>query len=523
MPPKERDIEIQDSPLGEPAVAVAAIETGVVVENGRIKSGRLAGLSMWQAIFVVSWPVLVESLLNSLVGVTDTTLSAAVSRDAADGVAAASYFLWIVSLFPIALGVGATALISRAAGKGRLAVAQTVVGQCFTLSFVAGAIGTLVALVAAPIVSSRFNLKDQAHHDAVTYIRLVALAAPMQTFVSVGIACLSGRGDSLRPLLIMILINVVNILASFALSGVEIAYATTDAAGGAVRHVLIANPFPFHMGVAGISLGTVAAWTFGALAMFFVLLRGAHGVRLRARRMRLHWHTVRRLLRIGLPNLLETFGMWSGNFLVILLVGLMNQPGLLGAHIITVRIEAFSFLPGFAMSLAAATLAGQYLGAGSPALARQAVLRCLAVAAAMMGVAGLVFVCLGRQIAGVFSQQPEHLAIVPTLLIISGVSQPVFAVSIVFRSALRGAGVTGAVARITWISIFAIRLPLAWLLSGVDLPLPGGHVIPNPAPLQRLGIHPLSGFWIGLCVELSIRGILFTIEFVRGNWTKARV
>jgi len=520
---KERDIEIQDSPLGEPAAAIAAIEPGAGLEGGRIKSGKLAGLSMWQAIWVVSWPVLVESLLNSLVGLTDTALSAAVSRDAADGVAAASYFLWIVSLFPIALGVGATALISRSAGKGRLAVAQTVVGQCFTLSFIAGALGVLVAIVAAPIVSSWFNLKDQAHQDAVTYIRLVALAAPMQTFVSAGIACLRGLGDSLRPLLLMILINVVNIVASFALSGVEYAYATTDPSGAAVRHVLVGNPFPFDLGVAGISLGTVAAWSVGAMAMFAMLVRGAHGVRLRTRRMRIHWHTTRRLLRIGLPNLLETFGMWAGNFLVILLVGLMHQPGLLGAHIITVRIEAFSFLPGFAMSLAAATLAGQYLGAGSPHLARLAVWRCLGVAAAMMGAAGVVFVVFGRAVTGIFSQQPEHLEIVPTLLIISGVSQPVFAVSIVFRSALRGAGVTGAVARITWISIFAIRLPLAWLFSGVDLPLPGGLTIPNPAPLQRLGMHPLAGFWVGLCAELTIRGVFFTIEFVRGNWTRARV
>src|SRR5436190_14699395 len=115
----------------EGPVAVAAQPPRALPEgalpDGRIKSGRLAGLSMGTAIWVLAWPILIESFLNSLVGLTDTLLSAQLSEAATDAIGGASYLLWFVGLVVQSIGVGATALISRAVGGGRLAVANAAV------------------------------------------------------------------------------------------------------------------------------------------------------------------------------------------------------------------------------------------------------------------------------------------------------------------------------------------------------------------------------------------------------------
>ncbi|MDX2114232.1 MAG: MATE family efflux transporter [Planctomycetota bacterium] len=510
-------IEVQDTAIAEPAPATAAVDETL------IRSGKLAGMSMWGAIWVLSWPVLLESLLSSLMGVVDSTLSAGISADAADAVGGAAYFMWFVALVSIGLGVGATAMISRSMGRGRLGIASAVVGQCTTLGLVLGVLVAGITAVMAPTVATWLGLGPGAHRLAVVYIYLCAAGVPLQTFVQVGISCCRGAGDSFRPLMAMLAINIINLVLSFLLSGVDLAVAAKGPDGSTVRRVLLENPVSWDMGVAGVALGTSIAWAIGAVVMLWMLIGGVHGVRLRARRLRPHWHTVRRLLRVGLPNVAETFGMWLGNFLVILMVGLMREPGMLGANVITVRIEAFSFLPGFAMSLAAATLVGTYLGAGSVELARRAVLRCLWIACGLMATCGLSFVLFGRQIAGLFTQQAVHLERVPVCLAVAGLAQPVFAVSIVFRSALRGAGDTSSVAWITWISIFGLRLPMAWLFSGVDLPLPGGGLLSNPSPMQAMGVHPLTGLWIGLCLELCIRSLLFTAAFMRGNWAHKKV
>lgn len=504
------------APASHPAAADIAAD-------GRIATGKLAGLTMGSAILVLSWPILIESFLNTLVGLTDTVLAAGLEngRAATDAVGAASYLLWFVGLVIMAISIGATALVSRAVGAGRLAVANAAVGQTLLLSVVSGIlVAAMIALIARP-VAVLYQMDERATHDFVTYLRIVSIGVPMMSVTFCGIACIRGAGDNISPLLAMIVINIVNIGTSWILSGVDLTRAVVID-GQIHTRTILENPFTFDMELGGIAAGTVIAQTVGALLVVAMLIRGGSGVRLIRRRLRPHVHTMMRLLRVGFPNFLETLGMWAGNFAVILIVGALGAPGLLGAHIVTIRIEAISFLPGFSMGVAAATLAGQYLGAGRPDLARKSVMVCTIIASIFMGFMGALFVFVPRQITGLFTPLPEHLDVVPTLLFITGLAQIPFAISIVLRQGMRGAGDTTAVMWITWITTYGIRLPLVYLLSGVEIPMPqwlGGGVIPAP-----FGFEPsLARIWVGLCIEVVLRAIFFWARYLTPGWTRQRV
>lgn len=506
---------------GQLAKGPAAIDR----RTGQIRAGRLAGLTMWQAIFVLSWPVLIESFLNAMVGLVDTTLAAGVSEAATDAIGVASYFQWFIGLIGMSLGIGATAMVSRAMGKGRIAAANAALGQVTLLSLVLGTIGALIIALGAPAIAAMMRLDDESAPLAITYLRTVAWSVPFVTVMFSGIACIRGAGDSVRPMLTMVIVNAVNVVFSFVLSGVDITHASRLPDGTVETTLILANPFPFEFGILGIALGTLIAWTVGAAIVLGFVIRGAHGLRLMLRRLQPHATTIRRLVKVAIPNFFETFGMWFGNFLTILMIGWMGVQGYLGAHVVAIRIEAFSFLPGFAMAMAAATLTGQYLGASSPELARLAIIRCATLAAAIMGTFGVLFVLMPEPIVGVFSQQPTHLELTPTLLQICGLVQIHFALGIVIRGALRGAGDTKVVMGITWFNTYALRLPLAWLCCGVDIPwFDGSTLLHNPAPLQSwFGIHPLIGFWLGLCTELGLRFIWFLIRFLQGGWQRIKV
>jgi putative MATE family efflux protein len=506
---------LEISPGQRPRRAAAGL-----TPDGRLKSGRLAGLTMGGAILAIAWPVLVDSILNSLVGLTDTVLAAGMSEAAADAIGTAAYNLWFVGLFFIALDVGATALISRSIGAGRLAVANAALGQTMLLALVAGvALGFFVALLTDP-VARLVGMPPEAAHAFRTYMHIVAFDVPFMSLLLAGIACLRGAGDTFLPMRAMVIVNIVNALASWALAGVDLRQ-TRIIAGEPVVRTILHNPFDFDMGVAGLALGTLLGHATGAAIILFTLSRGTHGLRLLKRRLRPHGHTMRRIVRVGLPNFYETLGMWAGNYLILLIVAWLG-PGLVGAHNLAIRIEAFSFQPGFAMGIAAAALAGQYLGAGSPQMARRAILTCAAIASIIMGLAGLVFVLRGQQVVGMLSSQPTHLGVTPRCLFITGLVQVPFAVALVFRQAMRGAGDVKAVMWITWVTTYAARLPLAYALSGVDIPIPaslGGGVLKNP-----FGLEPsLAGLWIGLCAEIVIRAGIFTARFLHGGWSRQRV
>ncbi len=473
---------------------------------GEIRKGKLAGLSLPAAIWVLSWPILTESFLQSLVGLVDTGLAAGLSVAATDAIGGAAYIIWALTLLGFSVGIGATSLVSRSLGKGRQAVANAAVGQALLLSGLTGVIlGTALVFLAEPI-AGWLNLSEEATAAIKPYLWILAPNTPMVSIVVAGIACQRGAGDSKRPLMTMVTLNLVNIFVSWFASGVDV--------------FGIKNPSPLNMGVSGIALGTFVAYTVGAILTLVWLARGTSGVRLRAKRLRPHWHTMRRLIRVGVPNFVESVGMWAGNFLVLLFVGWLAIDGLMGVHVIAIRVEAFSFLPGFAMGIAAGTLAGQYLGAGNVAKARRAILVCSGISALLMGLFGVAFLTLNSEIVGKFSQQELHLAQTPRLIFICGFIQIPFGIMLVIRNALRGAGDTRAVMIITWVSTFLIRLPLAWFFSGVDIPLPWGDglTIPNPGPDWGLW-----GLWIGLCSELALRSLFFIGRFLQGGWQTVKV
>jgi putative MATE family efflux protein len=336
----------------------------------------------------------------------------------------------------------------------------------------------------APWISQASGLKGESLDLSIMYLRLLALASPFSTVLSVGAACLRGSGDTRTPFFIMIVVNTVNATVSVALAS------SSSPWGG--------------YGLKGVAIGTVAAWITGFVCILWQLAKGRGRIGLQARRFRLRGHIPRRLIRVGLPSLLENSGQWIGNFIVIAIVGRLAFPAALGAHVIAIRIEALSFMPGFAMGLAAATLAGQYLGVNDPRTARRAVWWCYLYGGGIMAFLGLLFFLVPDWFVGLVTDKREFLEACPPLLSVVGLAQPGFAACLVFSQAMRGAGDTRTALVLTYASTFLVRLPLVWLL----------------------GVHygyGLWGVWVALSVELIFRGLLFLFAFLRGRWANVSV
>jgi putative MATE family efflux protein len=496
-----------DDPVG---LTSAAIEQEAIPDDaGVIKAGRLAGKSMSQAIWILAWPVLLQQTMAAGVGFVDKLLAGnlptEIARPAMDGVGIGSFVGWFIGIALTGLGVGGQAIIARGMGSGDLRESQRALGQSVVLSLVWGAaVAIIVALLAEPLARMS-NLSPEGTKACVTYVQTLAWGLPFSGLMMVGGMCLHGSGEAHKPFQIAVWVNVVNCIASWLLSGVAI-----RAAGATLPNPSPLDPLEW--GVFGIAAGSAISYVVGAWMTWRVLRRGVKDLQLSPREMRFDRAMSWRIVRVGVPNFFEGLAMWSVNLFVLGFIGQAaarglgteSKEGLVGAHIITVQWEAFSFLPGFAMGTAAGALAGQYLGAGSARLARAAIWRCTLIGLAIMSLMGVVFIFLGRPLTAIISSDPLHLELVPKLLMVAGFAQGFFALAMVVRNGLRGVGDTKWILGITVVSCFAIRLPLAWYL--------GIH----------LG-HGLVGIWWGLMIELSLRGLLFLARFKFGAWEKVRV
>ena len=482
------------------------------IEEGVIRSGRLAGRSMWSAIGILAIPVLLQQTLTALVGLVDKMLAGglpeAIVVAAMDGVGIGSFVGWFVSIALGGVGLGGQALIARAMGAGDGELASRGLGTTIVLGVAWSTLVGVVMWFAVTPLAALTDLTPDASRHAVDYVRTMSLGMPLCGVMMVGSMCLFGAGETLKPSIIAAVVNVVNVIASWLLSGVSL-----DIAG-----VEIPNPGgvdPLEWGVSGIAAGTATSWAVGGIITLFVLFRGVKDLRLELPRLRPERSIMMRVVKVGIPTFFEGIAMWAVSLIVVGFIGriaakatasgeVAEAGGLVGAHIITVQWEAFSFLPGFAMGTAAGALAGQYLGAGNPGMARRALIACTVIGVIMMSAMGVVFMLFGRTLTSIISDQPIHLAEVPRLLFICGTTQAFFALTMVLRQGLRGVGDTRWTLVITTCSSYGIRLPACWLL-GVHL---------------ELG---LAGIWMGLMGEIVIRGMLFLIRFLHGGWTRIKV
>jgi putative MATE family efflux protein len=462
---------------------------------------------MWSAIWILAMPVLLQQAMAALLGLMDKVIAgnlpASIVVPALDGIGIASYVGWFIGIAMTGLGIGAQAVISRAIGAGHRAESHRALGQAMVLSL---AWGTLVGIglwVLAPSLGRFCGLTPEAMTYCVQYIRMLSYSMPLCAIMMVGSMCLYGAGQAVLPALVAVLINIVNIVLSWLLSGADIR----------MGDGLVHNPLAIDLHVIGIALGTSLSYALGAVLIVAILIRGVKDLRLHGSDLGPDGHMIYRIFRVGMPNFMEGIAMWSVNIFVLDFIGQIAQrriaaglpgEGLQGAHIIAVQWEAISFLPGFAMGTAAGALAAQYLGAGNARMAQRTILACTGVACVIMGLLGILFLTQGRALTSFISVEPVHLLYVPKLLFICGLVQVAFAVTMVFRAGLRGVGDTRWTFLITTVSSYGVRLPAAWFL-GVKL---------------ELG---LEGIWIALCGELVVRAALFAARFFHGGWKRIRV
>lgn len=460
-------------------------------------------------MLVLALPVLAEESLNLLVGYTDFFLAGRFLNGeeplAAMGLIA--YFMWLLPSSFAVVGIGSLAVVARLVGAGRRHDAAHAARQALLL----GVIAAVIIIVLLATLGSSFvhamGLRGEAARLATRYIWIMLPAVPLVMIEQVGSACLRGAGDTVSGMAARVVLNIVDMALSAALvTGYRL--------------------FP-NLGWEGLAIGSACGHSVGGLIILYRLMKGGGGLSLldRAGETRDHWsrlfrwdgETIRRILRVGLPGGGDVFSVL---FCHLVYVSIINSLGTLAqaAHGLGVQIEAMSYLPGSAFAVAAATLAGQSLGAADPRRAIRGVLLCAGSAVAIMCVAGLVMFVAGEQIARVFvGDRRELAALTGQLLKIVALSAPPHAILMVLVYALRGSGDTRWPLAITFIGLAGVRIPAACLLAWTEVPLPFTDLA---LPAFGFGI---AGAWWAMVADVALRAVLISARFLHGGWKHARV
>lgn len=455
-----------------------------------------------RSVLAISLPAIAEQLIQAAIGLTDALIAGHLPGDestvaaAAAAVGVMTYLQWMAAILNVAFGVGATAIVARSIGARRPRVANRVAGTAISSALLVGAAVAVVMFTFARPISYAAGLRGLALIYGEQYLRIMTLTIALQAAWQIGMACIRGAGDTLRPMLITSAVVVINVLTS-----------TTFSFG------LFGAP---KMGIQGIALGTAMAFLVGGVATMVLLLGGRSKLKLQWHHFRIVPHIVMRLVRIGLPSWLEGLFLWVGQFLIVIFVINVNDAAVgvsgatMAAHNTVLRIESLAFLPGFGFGIACSSLVGQYLGARRPLEARQAARMCSWLTVITMTGLALPMILFARPLLRVLVDADAVVNVGVWPLILAGLAQPGFACAIIYGSALRGAGDTIRPMMCTISGTFLVRIPIVILMLWIFFRL---H-------------HPAWGLiaaWIGIFIDLNYRGVINYLNFRSGRWMLKKV
>jgi putative MATE family efflux protein len=444
-------------------------------------------------------PVLFEQLLIMAVGLVDLWLTGRFLEEqhlAAIGLM--SYVLWLIPCLYGFVAIGATAMTARFVGAGDCRAASRAANQAFVAGGMLAVIVTFgVYCYGEPLVRLT-QLKSDAAPLAVRYLSILLPVIPAIMVEQVGIACLRGAGDTVSGFVAMAVVNVVNVAVSASL-------------------VTGLGPFP-RLGWEGLAIGTASGYAVGGLMVLALLLRGRAGLKMQWRLLRPDPRLIRRLLRIGIPGGTD---MVAVVFCHLWFLSIINRLGTLeaAAHGLGVRIESLAYLPGVAFQVAAATLAGQFLGAGEPRKASRSVLLACLAGGGVMVAAGLLFFFGAEALTSIFlgKQTRQAAELAAPLLRIVAFSMPSLAITMVLAGALRGAGDTRWPLLFTFVGFLGVRIPAAYLLAWDTV-----HVFPFDVSVSGFGLGVI-GAWYAMVADIVVRSALVFARFWQGGWKRVKV
>src|SRR5688572_29334876 len=448
----------------------------------------------------LTMPVLLEQVLHLLVGFVDLWLTGNFLPGEAY-VAAMTlmiYALWLVGNVFSFVALGSTAMTARFVGAGNRELANRVMNQ----SIVAGVVWSMLLMAFSLPLAGYFplimGLQGTAAAAAERYLTIELCVLPAVMVERVAVACLRGAGDTVSGLVTMTIVNVVNMVVSYALA----------------RGI---GPLP-EMGWTGIALGTAIGHVCGAVILLTLLACGRAGFHLRLNAMSPDFDLIRRILKIGVPGGIDVI-LVSVCHLIYLRIILSLGDLAAAAHGVAIQVEALGYMPGGAFQISAATMAGQYLGARDLIRARRSVVMACLVATGIMVVAGIIFYVAAVPLAALFlkGQSEEVIPLAAQLLRIVAYAMAPLALLMVLVGALRGAGDTRWPLALNLIGIVFFRVPLALYLAHSTI-----HIPLFDYTIEGAG-WGVVGAWYAAVIDIVVRCVLLMLRFRHDAWQKIDV
>lgn len=436
------------------------------------------GQNLTRQILILALPIILENLLQALLGTIDTWFAGKLDDTAIAAIGATTLIVNMFIAFYTAVSVGTSAVISRYVGEKNPDKANHAAGQSILVSLILGAVIGILAFCFRDQILTISGAEGAVIEAAGPYYAIVAVPSVFSCLVLVLSACLRASKDTVTPMIVSGAANILNILLDAAFLNMG-------------------------LGIAGLALATTLSRVISACILFHRLFTKTDGIRLTWNAFLPDHELLFNITKIAIPAGMERLLMRAGQLVYNGLIFSISTNAYV-AHSVGGTIEYYSYIPAFGFSAAASTLVGISLGEKDKEKARRITWRTWLCATAVMIPFGFVFFFGSPFLAAQFTETVDVQNQVVTVLRLIAFFQPAIAFSNVFAGALQGAGDTKYPMYSTFFGTWVVHIGLGYLLG------------------IKMGMG-LLGIWIGYGMNNVVRSILLYIRFRSDAWTNIKL
>jgi len=383
--------------------------------------------SMLGIIFSLAGPTIFEQFMQTAVQYIDTAMVGSLGTSATAAVGATTTVNWLIGSTVSAVGVGFLSYIAKQHGSGDMQKVRRASAQSVLAVLVSGVFFTVLTLSLSSAVPVLMQVDENIRDVAARYFFILYTPMLPRAATIIFGTVLRAVGDTKTPMYAGVAVNIVNVVLNFLLiyPTRQIGQFTVPGAGLGVEGAAIASAVGFTVG--GIII-TAVLWNHPLVSPKKISKKPDKEI-------------LAPCLKVAFPNMLQRFGTCLG---YVAFASMINSLGEVAtaAHTIANTVESAFYIPGYGMQTAAATLAGNALGAKDNKKMKEfAGMTVFSEVVLMIISGGLLFV-FAPFMMDIFSDSLEVISLGSVVLRMVAVSEPFYGVSIIIEGMMQGVGRT---------------------------------------------------------------------------------
>ncbi len=453
----------------------------IFYDKSKVDYGNL--LFPRRTLWMLLIPLIIEQMLNSLMGMVDTLLVSRVGQEAISAVSLVDSINNLVLQVFAAMAAGAAIICSQYLGrkdeKGCNEAARQIVLTVVVISSVIMIIGVGFR---KPLLRLIFGSVEEAvMTNAQIYFLITALSYPFIALFQAGAAFYRTCGNSKFTMKTALIANVANIVGNTLFI------------------------FILQMGAAGAAVSTLISRALCAFVVFYGLRKPGYAIQLKNYfSIRPDFKLIVKILAIGVPSGIEN-GMFQFGKLAIQSTVSSLGTAAIAAQAMTIIFENVNGMAAVGIGIGLMTVVGQSIGAGRQEEAKYYIVKLSMYAEVAMIISCILVYLAARPVTILAGMSAESTAMCMQMILAITIVKPILWVpSFTPPNGLRAAGDVRFSMITATLTMWLCRVALSIFLMRVV----------KTGPI---------GVWYGMFADWGVRGVIFTIRFVRGKWLRFKV